>query len=287
MSPHFTYSDGIPGEDLRQGDILQRSCAVNELLAEVHPHYHKSTDYKYLIVMTQSCDLVRRGSAKKCKARYISVAAVRPLATALSREFHASDDNDEKEGGLWAEEKGRSRFHDFVMRLLNNNAEGYFYLHNCPHVRISEPVVAFLRLSIALKAELHYATCVDARVAQLRTEFQAKLGWLVGNLYSRVGTQDWPPGREFQKLVKDTAAAASVIWMEKSHMDRLRKENCRSSDVPEQLEKWRKEESPAHRRLQFFEHAVDQVVSAVRGNLAREKIVRRLMNDPKLKDLFR
>ncbi len=49
---------------------------------------------------------------------------------------------------------------------------------------------AFLALSVALKIE-HYDLCLAAKIAQLTGEFQAKLGWLVGNLYSRVGTKEW------------------------------------------------------------------------------------------------
>jgi len=48
---------------------------------------------------------------------------------------------------------------------------------------------AFLLLSIALRAE-HYGALLEAKIAQLDDIFAAKLGWLTGNLYSRVGTPD-------------------------------------------------------------------------------------------------
>ncbi|BAC47429.1 bsr2164 [Bradyrhizobium diazoefficiens USDA 110] len=41
-----------------------------------------------------------------------------------------------------------------------------------------------------MKADLHLATCVAAKILQLTDTFQAKLGWLVGQMYSPVGTQD-------------------------------------------------------------------------------------------------
>ena len=45
-------------------------------------------------------------------------------------------------------------------------------------------------MSIALKAAAHYDVCLKAKIAQLDHVFAAKVGWLTGNLYSRVATPD-------------------------------------------------------------------------------------------------
>ena len=47
----------------------------------------------------------------------------------------------------------------------------------------------FLPLSVAVRAD-HYDACLQAKVAQLDHIFAAKVGWLTGNLYSRVATPD-------------------------------------------------------------------------------------------------
>lgn len=52
-------------------------------------------------------------------------------------------------------------------------------------------MVAYLKLSIALKSKEHYDKCLAAKKIELADEFKAKLGWMVGNMYSRVGTADW------------------------------------------------------------------------------------------------
>lgn len=52
-------------------------------------------------------------------------------------------------------------------------------------------MVAYLKVSIALKSDEHYDKCLSAKKIELTDEFKAKLGWLVGNMYSRVGTADW------------------------------------------------------------------------------------------------
>jgi len=86
---HITYAAELERESLQQGDVLLRTASIDALLKEIHPHYTKE-DYRYLMVLTQTCDLVRRlGSAegKRCKARYISVAAVRPLERVIAREW--------------------------------------------------------------------------------------------------------------------------------------------------------------------------------------------------------
>ena len=60
----------------------------------------------------------------------------------------------------------------FVERLLNNNEDEFFYLYREPDVGMDEDHCAFLHLSIAVKAELHYKTLLAARVLQLTYSFQ-------------------------------------------------------------------------------------------------------------------
>src|SRR5690606_7730478 len=47
--------------------------------------------------------------------------------------------------------------------------------------------------SIVIDCEGAYEACLKARRLSLRSVFQAKLGWLAGNIYARVGTDDWVP----------------------------------------------------------------------------------------------
>jgi len=91
----------------------------------------------------------------------------------------------------------------FTESLLDNNESSYFYLHEDIDSSISGMNCAFLALSVALRIE-HYDKCLAAKVAQLKEPFQAKLGWLVGSMYSRVGTQEWN-----EHYGKDTARKAA------------------------------------------------------------------------------
>lgn len=187
MPQHYVYAD--PNLDgLNQGDVLDRTDKLTEVLSNYHPHYAHHEDYKYFMVLTQSCDLVRRGGSSP-KTHYITLAAVRPVEDALRREA-AKHQEDWQRDTSSISGKTKDRLMSFMERLLDNNEPGYFYLHEDQNLRLAGNNCAFLALSVALRVE-HYERCLGAKVAQLKEPFQAKLGWLVGNMYSRVGTTEW------------------------------------------------------------------------------------------------
>src|SRR6266567_6106288 len=80
---HWTYKS--PEGDLCQGDVLKKTDVIRAVLEQVHPHYLKD-DYTHFVVLTQTCDLVRREGGR-CGSRYITLAAVRPLEVAVRREL--------------------------------------------------------------------------------------------------------------------------------------------------------------------------------------------------------
>jgi len=92
-----------------------------------------------------------------------------------------------------ADTRHRERVKAFLERLTNNNNHEYFYIHEEKAVGIDESCCSFLRLHIALRTNEAYEILRQARCVSLNPSFQAKLGWLVGNIYSRVGTDDWAP----------------------------------------------------------------------------------------------
>lgn len=200
---HWTYAE-TAGTDLAQGDILLPNEKLRAALQQVHGWF---ADPKYLgfLVLSQSCDLVRR-DGPSCKTPYITIAAIRPLrqvllqllrqqCTCISDRYFLSS------------EKGRAL--DFLTRVINQNetALGLFYLHPEAKIGIAEESVALLRVSIALRTREHYETLLSARTGSLQAEFVNKLGWLCGNLFSRVGVTDWTEGQErvdqAKKLVGD------------------------------------------------------------------------------------
>ena len=175
---HFTYRDpGIDPEselNLRQGDVLECTASLTEVLNTYHKHYAENVNNRYFLVLTQSCDLVQ-GRGDPCKARYISIAPARPLSLVVERAIRTLAEDDINVELPVCTEKARSRLSQFLERLLNNNEPDYFYLHNDPVLNFPEPCCTFLRLPIALRAKEHYQMCIDARLFGLNESFQAKL----------------------------------------------------------------------------------------------------------------
>ena len=185
--PHWTYHVFRPEDGLAQGDLIGRTPAVLSRFKQVHECF---CDPKYLAfsVLTQSCDLERRNG--ECKAKYISLAVVRSLESVL---FDLLDSACEHVGqGAYTEEsKEKARL--LLSRVFNQNeqAAGLFYLHpDFDGAGIAVESVVLLRVAITLRVQ-HYDLLRESRCGSLTPEFRSKLGWLVGNLYSRVGTTDW------------------------------------------------------------------------------------------------
>lgn len=218
---HFTYRQEPLEKELYQGDVLSRTPELEDVLREVHPHYFRRTSNSHFLVLTQSCDLVRRGG-KPCDARYISIAPVRPLAVLTERQIQRFQIPSLSDESPVCSERDRNRFHQFLERLFNNNEAEFFFLRRAVDRGLGEDSCAFLALSIAIKSELHYDTCVRAKVLELGDSFRAKLGWLVGQMYSRVGTEDWTPStlqREIDEILRGAA-----IWVPEKELKVLRRD---------------------------------------------------------------
>jgi ketosteroid isomerase-like protein len=281
-SCHFTYHP-LDGGDLQQGDLLTKSGELLELLREVHPHYHHKGDYTHLFVLTQSCDLVRR-DGKPCKARYVSVAAVRPFSLVIEREIAKYQDTFDGTAGVCAKTK-RALVEQFVERILNNNEPEYFYLEPEPAFGLHEPSCAFLRLSIAVRAHQHYQKLLAARVLSLTDVFQAKLGWLVGNMYSRVGTADWVPDslsdEGFRAKVRGSLDA-DVQWIEADQLRAAKKAPPAGLATRDAMREHIKATKAPKKKEQLLD-AVIRVVQAqalVADDEAAKKLRQRLENDP-------
>jgi len=247
MTPHWTY-EKIEGDQapLRQGDILWPKPELRTVFEEVHPHF---CDAKYIafIITTQSCDLVRR-NGKPCKADYINLAVVRDLESCLSQFF---DNVCEKVSSRVYLKGSKSEAYQLLTRILNQNehALGLFYLHpDTDTIGISDYAVALLRVSVALRAKEHYEVLQKARTGRLAGEFRNKLGWLVGNLYSRVGTPDWKDqeggDEKMGELIHQFIDSEYYAWVSKAWVKAAEKAGVSVANLPQEelmpiLEKYR------------------------------------------------
>jgi len=290
---HFTYAPEARS-DLNQGDLVARNPEVEALLQEVHPHYFRNTSYKFFIILTQSCDLARR-DGKPCKARYISIGAVRPLTLVIERELAKYQHTEIEKKLKFCSKDAYNRMVQFMERLLNNNEDEYFFLYRELSAGVMEDHCAFLHLSISVKADLHYQTLLSARILQLNDSFQHKLGYLVGNLYSRIGTMDWVPdncsANEFDELRRTPLEHQdTVLWLEKSvYKAVVAKLQGMQSPSVENLQQVIQDTKVTHenKKQQVLKVISDVLTDSSMDSSALERILRRLENRPDFHTVFK
>ena len=139
----------------------------------------------------------------------MTIAAVRDLQDVLlSKELQNITDG--KAIGRIVSASAAGRIRDFLSRLANNNDPNYFFLRADNSQGLTADCCACLRVTVPLRVE-HYAVLLKAKTGQLKEVFQAKLGWLVGNNYSRVGTPDWAEAQAGLRAVIEAAVSSLII----------------------------------------------------------------------------
>lgn len=233
---HFTYSDVLDKTNLKQGDLLKKTDKLKNLLQKYHSYYATSQDYTHFQVLTQSCDLVRRGSDETCSSRYVTLAAVRSLNTVIKRAVeHFADKRIEVNGNICCSDKHQDKLSSVLSSLFNNQDKEYFFLKASPEDGLIDDSCTFLHLSIAIRANDNYDLCLEAKALELKENFRAKLGWMVGNLYSRVGTDDYVPGavpdkKSFDDLILDNLNR-HIAWVPNEAFSEF-KQACKLIDSP-------------------------------------------------------
>ena len=257
-----------PSGDLQQGDIIQHTEALEKVLKTVHRHF-LDTKYTAFIVLTQTCDLVRR-NGNPCRSPYINLAVVRPLEDVLFPYLNLVCGTvricgKDAHGVYLSEAKGKAK--GLLERIINQNeqAMGLFYLHENNDAKIARPSVALLQVSIALRAREHYDVLVKARSGSLERLFQAKLGWLIGTLFARVATPDWdPPEREAfvaSVLNGEEGSVQAPRWVDRESVERATKAGI---DIETLSSEQVAAEVARHRPPLPLDQAVAQVLSLVK-----------------------
>lgn len=214
--------------NLRQGDLLLKTPQLAAALGQAHPYYANAMDYSHFLVLTQSCDLVRRGGP--CKSRYISIAAVRPLRTAASRELEKLARGNVSGLPFVVGQSARELLaRQYLDRVINNTVDGVFFIPKYSADSVDNHLAAFLHLSVALRRD-HYEACLSSKVAQMSEIFAAKVGALLGDLYNRIGTPDLHEEAESQQVVLDfkdefysEVGLSDIVWLSDEQIRELKK----------------------------------------------------------------
>ncbi len=186
--PQYVYQDHSTGQSLLQGDILKVEGSFLEYFKKFYPaiNYQDSED-KYVMVLTQSCDLVKT-EKRKPKLSHINVCLVRSLKNVIERLI--SDEIKPLTIGNKniLQQSALDQLKDKLSKLLNNtDQKTHFFLpKKTPFLK---DMVAILPLSFSFRID-HYDLMLNNRVLSLKSEFQAKVGHIISQLYGRIGTHD-------------------------------------------------------------------------------------------------
>jgi hypothetical protein len=214
-----TYFKPTPNASLEQGDLIAKdSEVVRGALTTYHRYHVEHPANELFAVLTQSCDLERRNG--HCKARYISLAPVRSLRSVVAREFDKFLLRTPGGQYVIGSSATEARYQDFLAKLINNNDSRHFFLPARPQIGLPEDYCIILPLALPIKAE-HYDACISGRIAQLDDLFQAKLGWLLGQQYSRVGTPDWPDRALEEKIA--SLSERALTWFPENDFEQIKK----------------------------------------------------------------
>lgn len=122
---HFTYSKTPNKDSLCQGDVLEITPALREVLEEVHPYFTKE-QYRYYMVLTQSCDLVRR-EGNRCKSAYITLAVVRSFDDFFRKTLVSNKYVEQINDLILLDDKNENKVFQLIERVYNNTEPDYFF----------------------------------------------------------------------------------------------------------------------------------------------------------------
>jgi len=287
---HWTYEKCENNADLEQGDILEPREELSALFKNVHP-YFTQPKYRGFLVITQTCDLQNRlyNGTKRCSATHISLSVIRSVQDVISQSL--SERFGFMAPGIYAMHMQRT-VENLAERLVNQNENslGLFFLHSDLDSGIAVHSVALLRVAISVKAVEHYETLKSARVGRLSKEFQPKLGWMVGNLYSRVGVTDWKEKSEKENknlennIIKEILSFTrnKPIWLDKKVYDKILKNKPDFDSLPlnmqEEIIRESMPDPPKDKALEIIAKTVKNVSPKI-SDKEIETIKSRLSND--------
>lgn len=228
MAMRFLFKplESIDRSSLCQGDVIHRSPPLADAISEAHEYYGRAQDYTHFVVLTQSCDLVRRDG--RINAPYLTLAAARPIRIVISKFIESSINEIDNSGIRVIKSTTRRRLEQLLERLIHNTEDGLFYLPEDGCEAISEDLCVFLHLSIALRTD-HYPILLQNKIAEIDDIFRAKLGWLKGNIYSRVATPDVEeyvdnPKAYKREFYKKHTPEEEYLWLSNFQLTLLKKQ---------------------------------------------------------------
>ncbi|MBS0351516.1 MAG: hypothetical protein JSR33_10100 [Proteobacteria bacterium] len=199
--PTYIYGEGIQENSLLQGDVLKVQGQFSNFFKQFYPEVSfPDHEDQYVMVLTQSCDLVK-SHKRKPKVSHINVCLIRTLRSLVRVLISEEIKPLSIAGNNILEREANDRLKDKLSKLLNNSDQklNFFLPMQSP---FTEDMVAMIPLSFSFRIE-HYNLLAQNKVLVLKPEFQAKVGYIISELYGRVGTPDLSDFGWNDKSVRD------------------------------------------------------------------------------------
>lgn len=183
------YDDKIDSGNLYQGDIVESSGEVFGLVKNALRDLAKydAESVRAFMIITQSCDLVVRDNHRR-NTTHVALAPVTTLKDAVCDMVVPML---YRRVGRYVSEDDRNGYNTQLNRILNNSNDNCFFLfgdqanglggHSCARLRVHLPLAEPNACEVLLRHKR----------GQLSGVFRAKLGSMLGSIYSRVGTPDF------------------------------------------------------------------------------------------------
>lgn len=193
--PEYIYTSPTLEEkdSLLQGDLIEIKGDFLQKFKEFYPGInHEKDNNSYALVLTQSCDLARRVVRKQLQdpaSHHILVCIVRPVTSVFKSELKFRKFVNAENGYTYLEQSAYEALQLSLSRLINNSeSTNLFFLPKT--ATLKEELVAVLSVSFPFRCSSVYQSMIEARVATLKPEFRAKIGYMLADLYGRVATSD-------------------------------------------------------------------------------------------------
>lgn len=239
--PAYVYREAVEGNSLLQGDVLKVQGQFNNYFKQFYPEVSfLDHEDQYVMVLTQSCDLVK-SHKRKPKVSHVNVCLIRTLRSLVRALISEEIKPLSIAGNNILEREANDQLKDKISKLLNNSDQklNFFLPMQSP---FTEDMVAMIPLSFSFRIE-HYDLLTQNKVLTLKPEFQAKVGYIISELYGRVGTPDLSDFGWNDKNVRDHINALlhdlNLIQVPDSGFLRYIKENWNdgSASIHELIEK--------------------------------------------------
>jgi len=175
------YDTKAAANTLSQGDVIFLS---DELKKEFLKHFKFDFDPEYLMIINQSCDLVRRKN-KTPKINHIILALIRPFQNYIARAVKDLEYKNINESITLIKDNDYYILRDKVFDLINNaNAKVHLFL---PEEKpFKEHMVTIFNTVYPLRFQEQYDLLLQNRILSLNNEYRAKIGDILSTLFDRV-----------------------------------------------------------------------------------------------------